>query len=66
MPLDTTEHERLQNHVKTTKLVLVELASLVLCGILNVLREPFVELVVRVKQGRHDEVEQGPQLWIAR
>ena len=29
---------------------------------LNVAREPLVELLVRVKHGGHDEVEQSPQL----
>ena len=28
----------------------------------NVLGEPLVELIVRIKQGRHDEVQEGPQL----
>ena len=29
---------------------------------LDVLREPVVELVVRVEEGRHDKVQQRPQL----
>ena len=35
---------------------------LVLCMALDVFREPFIKLLVRVKQRRHDEMEQGPQL----
>ena len=61
MPLNTTQHEGLQDHVEATKLVFVELAALVLGRILDVLREPLVELVVRVEQARHDKVEQSPQ-----
>jgi hypothetical protein len=54
--LDTTQHERFEDHMQSTKLVFVEFVALVLGGILDVLREPFVELVVGIKQTRHDEV----------
>ena len=49
MAFDTTQHEGLENHVQTAKLVLVEFATLVLRGIFDVLGEPFIELVVRVE-----------------
>lgn len=62
MSLDTTKHERLQDHMQTTELMLVELATFVLRSILDVFGEPFVELVVGVEQTRHDEMKQGPQL----
>ena len=62
MALHTTQHERLQDHMKTAQLVLVEFAPLVLGSILDILREPLVELVVRVEQSRHDEMEESPQL----
>ena len=62
MSLDTTKHERLQDHMQTAELVLVELATFVLRSILDVLGEPFIELVVGVEQTRHDEMKQCPQL----
>ena len=65
MPLNATQHEWLQNHVQTTKLVLVQLAAFVLSRILDVLREPLVELIVGVEQARHDEVQEGPQFCIS-
>ncbi|TFA99797.1 hypothetical protein CCMA1212_008205 [Trichoderma ghanense] len=59
--LDTTKHKRLQDHVKPLQLVLVQFR--VALGVrLDVLGEPFTELVVGVKERRHDEVQQGPQL----
>jgi hypothetical protein len=58
--LDTTEHERLEDHVKSPQLMLVH-RSLVLGVALDVLGEPLAELVVRVEEGRHDEVEEGPE-----
>ena len=48
--------------MQTTELMLVELATFVLRSILDVFGEPFVELVVRVEQARHNEMQQGPQL----
>lgn len=61
MSLDSTKHERLENHVKSAKLVLVQSAAFVLGSTLDVLREPLVEFVVVVEQTRHDEVQQRPQ-----
>jgi len=61
MPLDTPKHERLQDHMKTTKLTLVQLAPFVLCCSLDILGEPFVELVMRIEQTRHNEVEECPK-----
>ena len=61
MPLDTTQHEWFKDHVETPQLVLVELAALILRCVLDILREPLVELVVRVEQARHDEVQESPQ-----
>ena len=46
MPLHTAQHERLENHMQPAQLVLIELAALVLCGILNVLGEPFIEFIM--------------------
>ena len=40
----------------------IQLGGLVLGVPLDVLAEPLVELIVRVEQGRHDKVQQGPQL----
>eukprot|EP01136_Pigoraptor_vietnamica_P043776 Opistho-1_new@19633 len=59
--LDSPEHKGLQNHVQPRELVLVK-PGLLLGVTLNVLREPLVELLVRVKQTRHDKVQQRPQL----
>ena len=56
------QHKRLQDRMKTTELVLVEPAALILRGIFNILGEPFIELVMRIEQAGHDEVQQGPQL----
>jgi len=55
--LDTTQHERFENHMQSTKLVFVEFVALVLSSILYVFREPLVELVMRIEQTRHDEVQ---------
>lgn len=46
MSLDTTQHKRLQDHMQTSQLMLVQLATLVLSSVLNVLGKPFIELVV--------------------
>jgi hypothetical protein len=45
-------------------LTFIELAALVLCSVLNVLGEPLVELVMRVKKTGHDEVEQCPEFYV--
>jgi len=42
--------------MQTTKLMFVEFAAFILGRILDVLREPLVELVVRIKEGWHDEM----------
>jgi len=48
--------------MQTTKLMLVEVASLVVGGgVLDVAREPFAELVVGVEEGGHDEMEESPE-----
>lgn len=61
--LDAPEHKRFENHVQPPELVLVVLAAALLVSrILNVAREPLAELVVRVEETRHDEVEQRPKL----
>ena len=60
MTLDTTQHERLEDHVQTPQLMFVELAALVLGGVLDVLGEPFVELVMGIEETRHDEVQKRP------
>lgn len=60
MPLDSSQHEGLENHVQAAQLMLVEFATLVFSSILDVFRKPFVELVVRVEQTGHDEVQKRP------
>jgi len=60
---DTAQHERLEDHMQSTKLVLVEFIALILCSILDVLREPFVELVMGIEQTRHDEMQQCPEFY---
>ena len=54
--LDAAQHERFEDHVKSTKLVFVEFIALVLRGILDVLREPLVELVMGIEQAGHDKM----------
>ena len=60
MTLHSTQHEGFQDHVQPPKLVLIQLTTLVLRSILNVLREPFVELVMGIEETRHDEVQKRP------
>ena len=60
MTLHSTQHEGFQDHVQPPKLVLIQFTTLVLCSILNVFREPLVELIMRVEQTRHNEMQQGP------
>lgn len=43
--------------------MLIELATLILSRVLNILREPLVEFIMRIEQTRHDEMQQGPQLY---
>ena len=43
--------------------MLVQLAALVFSGIFNVFREPFIELIVRVEEARHDEMQECPKLY---
>lgn len=44
--LDAAQHERFEDHMQSTKLMFVEFVALVLGSILDVFREPLVELVV--------------------
>jgi len=37
MPLHTTKHEWLEDHVETAELMLIKFAPFVLCGVLNIL-----------------------------
>jgi hypothetical protein len=64
--LDPPEHERLENHVQPPQLMLVKvvLVTRLRSGVLDVPREPLRELVVRVEEGRHDEVEESPEFCI--
>ncbi|KAI6776284.1 hypothetical protein HG530_000229 [Fusarium avenaceum] len=48
MLLHTPKHERLKNHMETLELILVEF-GVTLRVRLNILREPFAELVVRIE-----------------
>jgi hypothetical protein len=59
--LHTTQHERLEDHMQSSQLFRLELTATSASSILNVLGEPFGELLVRVEQRRHDEVEQRPE-----
>jgi len=61
--LDTAQHERFEDHMQSTKLVFVEFITLILRGILDILREPFVELVVGIEQARHDEMQKCPKFY---
>lgn len=48
--------------MQTSKLMLVEVGSLVVSGgVLDVSREPFAELVVGVEERGHDEMEESPE-----
>lgn len=51
------QHERLQDDMKATELMLVQVIAFVFGGIFYVFREPFVEFIVRIKEAGHDEVE---------
>ena len=62
MTLHSTQHEGFQDHVQPPKLVLIQFTALVLRSILDVFREPLVELIMRIEQTWHDEMQQGPQL----
>jgi hypothetical protein len=61
--LHAAQHERLENHMKPTQLMLIEPSSTRPSSSFNILREPFRELVMRVEQTRHDEMKQGPELY---
>ena len=56
VPFDPAQHEGFEDHVQSGELLLVQ-GRLLLCMALNVPREPLVELFVRVKHCRHDEVQ---------
>ena len=43
----------------------VEFAAFIFSCVLDVFGEPFVELVVRIKEAWHDEMQQSPQLYVA-
>jgi hypothetical protein len=60
--LQTSEHEGFQNQVQPSKLMLVDLSLVCQRVLFNVLREPFLELLMGVEELRHDKVEKGPQL----
>ena len=60
MTLHSTQHEGFQDHVQPPKLVLIQLTTLVLRSVLDDLRKPLVELIMRVEQTRHNEMQQGP------
>jgi len=62
MSFNTPKHERLQNHVQPPQLMFIKLTSFVLGRILDILGEPLIEFVVRIKETWHNEVQKGPQL----
>lgn len=58
--LDTPQHERLEDHVQSSQLMRIH--GTVLVGIaFDVLGKPFAEFVVRVEEGGHDKMQQGPK-----
>ena len=59
--LDTTKHKRLENHVESTQLMLVETSAAQTSSTFDVFGEPFGKLVVRVEKTRHDKVKEGPE-----
>jgi len=61
MFLDAAKHERLEDHMQSPKLFRLERPASSTRGVLDILREPLAELLVRVKQARHDEVKQCPE-----
>ena len=61
MSLHAPQHERFQDHVQSTQLMFVQLATFVLCCVLDILREPLIELVVGIEKTWHNEVQQGPE-----
>jgi hypothetical protein len=63
MPLDSAQHEGLEDHVQPAQLVLIQLAALVLRGILNIFGEPLIELIMGVEQARHDEMQECPKFY---
>jgi hypothetical protein len=54
------EHKRLEYFMQALDLMLIQL-PLVLRMCLNILRKPLLELLMRVKQLRHNEMQQSPQ-----
>lgn len=42
--------------MQTTKLMFIESATFILSCVLNILREPLVELVVRIEEAWHDKM----------
>eukprot|EP00958_Prasinococcus_capsulatus_P003142 scaffold279_cov369-Prasinococcus_capsulatus_cf.AAC.7 len=59
--LDAPQHEGLDDLVQSAQLVLVERVTTVSVT-LDALAEPLVEMLVRVEERGHDEVQQRPQL----
>jgi len=59
--LEPPQHERLEDKMKSLELMLVQL-TLVHRVLLNILRKPFLELLMVIKKFRHDEMEQSPKL----
>lgn len=47
--------------METSQLMLIELVPLILCCVLDILREPFAELIMRVEKRGHDEMKKGPE-----
>jgi len=57
--LDSTQHERFQDRMKTLNFDLVELTLVLTVG-LDIFREPFIEKFMRVEKIRHYKIEKGP------
>jgi hypothetical protein len=61
---DSSKHERLEDFMKSLDVLLID--HLVACSFdgrrLNVLGEPFLELLMAVEELRHDEVQESPEL----
>jgi len=56
MSFNTPKHERLQDHVQSPQLMFIELTSFVLGRILDILGEPLIEFIMRIKETWHNEV----------
>lgn len=57
---NSSQHKRLQNHMKPPKLNGIQLLALALGVVFDVFRKPLFKVVVLREDGRHYVVEQRP------